>query len=105
MTEIEKQKLQDLKDQAKYQSVLNSLQVLLSYPHEKNFIKYLFENFQVGKVPQMGLYGDQLVEQTSFYRCGASIYEICLAAQPELTGSLIAEMKRDEEKNNVPNED
>ena len=90
----------DLMAQAKHQSVLNSLQVLLSYPHGKNFLKYLFDNFQVGKVPPVGIYGETLIEQTSFYRCGASIYEICLAASPELTGSLIAEMKRDEEKNN-----
>lgn len=98
MTEQER----ELIEQAKYQSVLKSVQVLMSYPHGKNFLKYLFDNFQVGKVPPVGLYGDVLIEQTSFYRCGSSIYQLCLEASPELTGSLIAEMKRDEEKNNVP---
>lgn len=100
MTEQEKEQI----EQAKYQSILKSTQVLMSYPHGKNFLKYLFENFQVGKVPPVRLYGDVLIEQTSFYRCGSAIYQLCLEASPELTGSLIAEMKRDEEKNNVPTE-
>ncbi len=97
MTEQEQAAL----EQAKYDSVLKSIQVLLSHPHGKNFIKYLFDSFDVGKLPPAGIYGDQLIDLTSFYRAGNSIYEICLQASPELTGSLIAEMMRDKEKRNV----
>jgi hypothetical protein len=97
MTQQEEERL----EQSRYDTVLKSLQVMLSHPHGKVFIKYLFESFEVGKVPPAGLYGDALIDLTSFYRAGSSIYEICLAASPELTGSLIAEMIREKEKQNV----
>lgn len=95
------QQEEELLEQSRYDSVLKSIQVLLSHPHGKTFVKYLFESFEVGKLPPPGIYGEQLIDLTSFYRAGNTIYELCLAASPELTGSLIAEMIREKEKQNV----
>lgn len=97
MTEQEQAAL----EQSKYDTVLKSIQVLLSHPHGKNFIKYLFESFDVGKMPPTGVYGEQLVDLLAFYRAGNSIYELCLQASPELTGGLVAEMIREKEKQHV----
>lgn len=86
---------QDLKDRLEHESILQAIQVVMSSPHGKTFIKYLFKSFNVGDLPYVGCRGEDLLELTSFLRAGNSIYKIVLEASPELTGKLLAEMEKD----------
>lgn len=100
MSADEKQLMLDVIDKSNHEQILKSIQVLMSMPHGKRFIKYLFDAFSVGKMPPVGIYGEMLIDQIAYYRAGNSIYQICLEAAPELTGSLIAETIREKEKQN-----
>lgn len=87
------------KEEQNQRELERSVQVLLSNPHGKKFIAYLFDSFMVGESAPIGLDDRQLVDFTAFLRAGNSIYKLCLSAAPELTGQLISEMFKEKQKN------
>jgi hypothetical protein len=82
-------------EQLKHDEMLKSISVVISNPHGKKFIKYLFNEFSVGGFPPVGLYGEQLTEFMAYLRAGNSIYKIILESAPEQTGQLISDMEKE----------
>lgn len=89
-----------------HKNTLESISVVMSTKHGRNFVKYLFNNFSVGDYPPVGLSGDSLLEYMSYLRAGNSIYKIVLEACPDLTGQLLTQIEKDrQDAQNKPTED
>lgn len=88
-------------EEIKHRALLSSIQILLGFPAGKVFIKHLLDSFYFGKIVPVGLYNEQLLDYVGHQRAGVSIYQICMEAQPELTGKLLTEMQKEQERQNV----
>ena len=82
-------------EQGKHDDVLKAISIVISSPHGKKFIKYLFNEFSVGGFPPVGLYGEPLTEYMAYLRAGNSIYKMILESAPEQTGQLISDMEKE----------
>jgi hypothetical protein len=82
-------------EQLKHDEILKSISVVISSPHGKKFIKYLFNEFSIGGFPPVGLYGEALTEYMAYLRAGNSIYKMVLESAPEQTGQLISDMEKE----------
>lgn len=71
------------------------LATILTTKSGTEFLKYLFESFEVGEAPPMGLKGDDLIEFVSRQRVGNSIYKLAMAANPKLTGAILAQLEEE----------
>ncbi len=92
---VEEQLEIERQERLEYENVIKSIQVIMSRPEGKKFLKYLLNSLDFGAFPPVGLYGEQLIEHTAFLRAGNTIYKMILEASPELTGQLITEIEKD----------
>ena len=86
---------EELKEQVKHHAVLQDIQAVLATKSGKNFIKYLFENLEVCELPPLGLSGDLLMDKLGCLRAGNAILKIVMEANPDVTGSILAQMERE----------
>ncbi|MFM6930132.1 MAG: hypothetical protein ACKOX6_16800 [Bdellovibrio sp.] len=89
-----------------HQEVLKSLRQVLATPAGKHFVKYLFDSFDVGGFPEIGLPQEFLREHLGFMRSGQAIWKIVSEANPEVAGNLLAQIEKEKyaEKFNAQNE-
>lgn len=93
---------QELQEALEHQNTLSNIRTVLNVGAGREFIKYLFNSFNVGHLPPVGMRGEDLIEFMSFLRAGNTIYRILLEAAPEITGQLITELEKG--KQDVQNE-
>jgi len=86
---------QEIKERLEHRDVLLDIQALLATKSGKNFVKYLFKNFEVLEAPPLGLTGEFLADKLGFLRAGNSIYKIIAEASPEIVGVLIAQIEKE----------
>lgn len=77
------------------QHVLEDVKKILISKEGRNFMKYLFESFEVGMLPQPGLPSDFLREQLGFLKAGNSIFKFAVTASPEIAASILATIERE----------
>lgn len=86
---------QEKEEALEHAEIKKSIGAVLSSPHGKRFIKYLFKSFSVGEFPPVGMTDKDLLEYMSYLRAGNSIYKIVLESDPDLTGFLITEIEKE----------
>lgn len=86
---------QEMKERAMHQAVLSDIQTLLATKSGKNFVKYLFQSFDVGEVPVFGATGDYLQSYLGMLRAGNSIFKIVSEANPDVAGALLAQIEKE----------
>lgn len=86
---------EELRERLKHRDVLLDIQAVLATKSGKNFIKYLFESFEVGEMPAIGITGDFLMDRLGFLRAGNSIFKIIAEASPEMAGSILAQVEKE----------
>lgn len=86
---------QDLKERLEHRDVLLAIQALLVTKPGKDFIKYLFKNFDVAVPPEFGLSGELLHDRIGFLRAGNSIFKIVAESSPEMAGSILAQIEKE----------
>lgn len=60
----------------------------------REFFKYLFNNFEVGELPDIGLPNDFLRDRMGFLRAGVSIFKLVAEANAEMAGTMLAEVEK-----------
>ena len=86
---------EDLKIAMEEQRVLEDVKWILNTKQGRSFMKYLFECFEVGTLPERGLPIDFLREQLGFLKAGNSVYKFVAIANPEIASSILATIERE----------
>lgn len=82
-------------EQLAYRAVLNDIQNVLATKHGRNFMKYLFENFEVGTLPEVGYPEHMLKDRLGFLRAGSEIFRIVAVANPEVACTILAQIEKE----------
>ena len=86
---------EERKDAIEHRDVLLNLRAVLATASGQHFIKYLFKNFEVGGVPELGLEGAILMDKIGYLRSGQAIFKIVAEASPEIAGHILAEIEKE----------
>lgn len=86
---------QEQKEAIEHKDVLEAIRDVLSRPSGRAFFKYLFKEFSVAEIPDVGLEGFILHGMLGHYRAGNAIYKIACEANAEIAGQLLAEKEKD----------
>lgn len=86
---------EEIKERLEHRDVLLNIQAVLALKAGKDFIKYLFKNFEVGEFPVVGITGEFLMDRLGFLRAGNSIFKIVAEANPEIAGALLAQIEKE----------
>ena len=78
-----------------HRDVLLNLRAILATASGQHFISYLFKNFDVGVLPEMGLDGAILMDRLGFLRAGQSVFDLVSEANADIAAKLLAEIKRE----------
>lgn len=93
----------ELKDRLEHREVLQNIQAVLATKAGKDFIKYLFRNFEVGELPVVGIEGSFLMDRLGFLRAGNSVFKIVSEANPEQAGLILAQIEKEKHaQDNTP---
>lgn len=94
--ELKAQEDRERIDEAKkYQDALGNIREILNSKAGKGFMKYLFENLEVGELPAKGLEGIDLAETIGFLRAGKSVFEIVSDASPKIASDLFTDIVKE----------
>lgn len=83
------------KDHVEHLAVLDMIKVVLGTPAGRAFAKYLLKSFEVGELPPIGVENDYLRDKLGFLRAGVSVFEILAQANPDVTGTLLAQIQKE----------
>lgn len=86
---------EEFKERAEHRDTLVNIQAVLSTKPGKDFVKYLFKNFDVGEVPEIGLVGDLLMDKIGSMRAGNALFKIVSEANFEIAGQLLAQIEKE----------
>jgi len=78
-----------------HRQIVLDIQTILASKSGKSFIKYLFESFEVGILPERGLPQDILMDYLGFLRAGNQIFKIVAEANPEIAGTLLGQIEKE----------
>lgn len=78
-----------------HRDALLDLRAVLSSGFGRNFIKYLFKNFEVGHLPPIGFEGSLLMDKLGSLRAGRALFEIVSEADAETAGFLLAQIEKE----------
>lgn len=82
------------RERMEHRDVLLALGSILKTRQGKEIFKYLFKNFDVGEMPEIGLSPEVLHDRLGFLRAGNSIYKLICEADFEIAGNITAEIER-----------
>lgn len=97
---LQDQMAEDLKERVRHRDTILDIQAILATKNGKNFIKYLFESFEVGSLPPRGLTGEVLMDMLGFLRAGNSVFKIVAEANPEVAALLLAQIEKEKHAQN-----
>ena len=86
---------EEMKERLEHRGVLQDIQWLIDTKAGKNFVKYLFKNFEVGELPPVGINGDLLMDRLGFLRAGNSIFKIIAEANSEAAGQILGQIEKE----------
>lgn len=86
---------------AKHRALMNDINALLATVSGRNFVKYLFESFGVGELPQPFTKAEELIERVAFLRTGQSIYKLIANANPLMAATIMAEIEKEKLNENI----
>ena len=91
---VTQQAEQDRKDSIEHRDVLLAIAMILKQKEGRQLFSYLFKNFEVTCVPDIGMKGEELHEYLGFLRAGNSIYKLASEADSENAASILANLER-----------
>lgn len=86
---------EDIKIAIEHRDVLMDIRAILATTSGRNFFKYLFKNFEVTNLPELGLEGIFLHDKMGFLRAGNSIFKLVCEANAEMAASILAQNEKD----------
>lgn len=86
---------EEQREAIEHRDMLMALRAVLTTGHGRHFIKYLFKEFEVGELPQLGEEGIFLHDKLGFLRAGNAIFKVVAEANADVAGSLLAEIEKD----------
>lgn len=86
---------EDIKLAIEHRDVLLDIRAILATTSGRNFFKYLFKNFEVNDLPELGLEGVFLHDRMGFLRAGNSIFKLVCEADPTLAATILAQKEKD----------
>ncbi len=85
---------EEVSEAIKHRDVILHIRAILATTSGREFCKYLFDSFEVGELPDIGLPNDFLRDRLGFLRAGASIFKLIAEANSELAGTMLAEVEK-----------
>ncbi len=92
---LKEEQSEEIKERLRHRDALLDIQAILATKSGRNFVKYLFESFDVGELPIIGLTGEFLADHLGFLRAGNSIFKIIAQANAEVAGSILAQVQKE----------
>lgn len=86
---------EDIRARIEHRDTLLHIQAMLATLSGRHFVKYLFREFEVTKLPPLGMEGNQLMDKIGSLRAGQAIFEIVAEASPELAASILAQIEKE----------
>lgn len=86
---------QEIREALEHKDVLEAIRDVLSRPTGRRLFKYLFKEFSVAEIPDVGYEGVVLHGMLGHYRAGSAIYKIACEANADVAGQLLAEKEKD----------
>lgn len=86
---------EERRERLEHRDMLLHLRAVLATASGQHLIKYLFRNFEVGGVPELGLEGAFLMDRIGFLRAGQSIFRIVAEANADIAGHILAEIEKE----------
>jgi hypothetical protein len=86
---------EEISERLEHQDAILALRAIMNTEHGRNFILYLFRNFEVAELPEQFLDGPVLFEKLGFLRSGKAIFDLACEADPTTAGALLAKVKKD----------
>jgi len=95
MDRNEQIQMEEFKELKRHQEILLDIQSVLATKPGRNLMRFLFERFGVGDLPEIGISDEYLKDRLGFLRAGQLIFKIVAEAHPETAGSILAQIERD----------
>ena len=86
---------QERQKRLEHQNVLLAIGAILKTSEGWQLFKYLFKNFDVGKLPDIGMQPELRDEYLGFLRAGNSIYQLVCEADNEMGASILSKIQRE----------
>ena len=86
---------EEIREALKHRDAILDINAILATEAGKRFIKYLFESFEVGVMPERGLAEMDLYDRLGFLRAGNAIFKIVAEASPEIAGMILAKVEKE----------
>lgn len=86
---------EELRERLVHENALRSIREIIGFPAGKNFLKYLFKEFDVGEVPPFGLEGNLLHDKIGSMRAANALFKIVSEADFETAGKLMAQVQKE----------
>lgn len=85
----------ELRERIEHQNVLLALGVLLRQKEGVQLFNYLFKEFDVACVPEIGMEGQMLFEYLGFLRAGNAIYKLVCEADYSIAATILSKLEKD----------
>lgn len=86
---------EEISERIEHRDALLDVRAVLATNSGRNFFKYLFKNFEVGHLPELGLEGQLLFEKMGFLRAGNSIFKLLSEANAEMAATILAQIEKE----------
>lgn len=86
---------EEVSERLEHRDVLLNIQAIIATGPGQNFFKYLFKHFEVAELPPVGMDGSLLMDKLGSLRAGNAIFKLVSEANPQLAGSILAQVERD----------
>lgn len=87
---------EEYRESIEHRDALLNVRAILSTKAGLEFFKYLFQNYDVGTLPEQGLEGSLLHERMGMLRAGNAIFELLCEANADIAASLLAQVRKDQ---------
>lgn len=86
---------EELKAALAHRKTIENIQSVLLTKPGRDFIKYLFDSFDVAELPAPGLTGEFLHDKLGSMRAGNALFKIVCEANFEVAAQLIAQLEKE----------
>lgn len=95
MDRNEQIRMEEFKELKRRQEILLDIQSVLATKPGRNLMRFLFEEFGVGQLPEIGISDEYLRDRLGFLRAGQLIFNVVAEAHPETAGNILAQIERE----------
>lgn len=86
---------EEISERIEHRDALLHIRAILATDSGRQFFKYLFKQFEVTELPELGLEGNLHYEKLGFLRAGNSIFKLVAEADAHAAANLLAQNEKD----------